>query len=453
MIWNKLTPLVFLPVLAMAACDSSVGENPDGGGINTRALTFWGDVAPIFADKCLKCHQGGGIAPFRLDNYEDASRMATAIALETQERLMPPFLVAHDGSCGQFEAGDTLSDAQIATIKGWALGERREGTKQALTIPQVPGIEGGTDYKTPVIQPVAEGGKLAEYDEYRCFMMDQKLDRDRFITGYDVLPGNAAIVHHALVFLIDPTQVTAAKKTNAEVIAALDAGENGSDANRIGWPCFGLAGQGVQVDSIPVSWAPGQGPVRFPEKMGVPQKKDHLMVIQIHYNLADPKHHGESDSTTVRFSYADTVDRKLVFLLADGLLETLGKNPPDVIPPRTAAAPYSWKKPAAQLGIAELPYVDLVGIMPHMHQRGRKNKFELIGGDGATSCQARVDRWDFTWQKFYFYKTPPRLDAKSQVQVSCEYDTSKDENPVLPGWGTRNEMCLDVMLLALPPGL
>jgi hypothetical protein len=25
--------------------------------------------------------------------------------------------------------------------------------------------------------------------------------------------------------------------------------------------------------------------------------------------------------------------------------------------------------------------------------------------------------------------------------------------PVLPGWGTRNEMCLDVMMLALPPGI
>ena len=442
--------LLFVPFLALAACDDS--KSPEGGAV-TGALTFWGDVAPIFADKCLKCHQAGGIAPFRLDTFEDASKMAPAIIVQTESKLMPPYLVAHDGSCGQFEAADTLSDAQIATIKAWASGERKEGTKVALTLPKPPTIEGATEYHTPTLAPVAEGGKLAEYDEYRCYMMDTQLDKDRFITGYDVLPGNSAIVHHALAFLIDPTQMTGAMKTNAEVIQALDAGENGSDANRVGWPCFGLAGQGVDVKSVPVSWAPGQGPVRFPEKMGVPQKKTDRLVIQIHYNLADPKHRGESDTTTVRFSYADAVERQLVFQLSDGLLETLGKNPPDVIPARTAAFSYTWKKSAVLLGIDKLPYVDLVGIMPHMHQRGRKNKFEILGADGAPSCQARVERWDFTWQKFYFYKTPPRLDAKSQIQVSCEYDTSKDENPVLPGWGTRNEMCLDVMMLALPPGI
>src|SRR5688572_20862033 len=235
MIRIKLAPLLFGPVLAVAACDSSASKIPDGGA-SQGALTFWGDVAPIFADKCLKCHQPGGIAPFRLDTYEDARRVAPAIVVQTESKTMPPFLVAHDGSCGQFEASDTLSDAQIATIKAWALGEKREGTKVALTVPQLPGIEGGTDYRTPTIAPVAEGGKLAEYDEYRCFLMEPKLDRDRFITGYDVLPGNAAIVHHALVFLVDPTQVTLSKKTNAEVIQALDAGENGNDANRVGWP-------------------------------------------------------------------------------------------------------------------------------------------------------------------------------------------------------------------------
>jgi hypothetical protein len=453
MIRNKLAPLLILASVLTAACEdeSPVGNSPDGG--TQGALTYWGDVAPIFAEKCLKCHQEGGIAPFRLDTYADASKKAAAIIVQTESKLMPPFLVTHDGSCGQFEAADTLSDAEIAKIKAWASGELREGTKVALTVPKPPGIEGGIDYKTPTLAPMAEGGKLAEYDEYRCFMMDPKLEKDRFITGYDVLPGNAAIVHHALVFLIDPNQMTDSMKTNAQVIQALDAGENGSDANRIGWPCFGLAGQGVKVKSVPVSWAPGQGPVRFPDKMGVLHAKSDLLVIQIHYNLADPKHHGESDSTTVRFSYADTVERKLIFLLSDGLLETLGKNPPDIIPARTAAAPYTWKKSVPQLGLEQLPYVDLVGIMPHMHQRGRKNKFEVIGGDGAAACQAKVDRWDFTWQKFYFYKTPPRLDAKSHIQVSCEYDTSKDEMPVLPGWGTRNEMCLDVMMLALPPGI
>jgi hypothetical protein len=446
MIRRTLVPLALL----FAACSSS-----ETTGTTPGALTFWGDVAPIFNDKCVKCHQAGGIAPFRLDSYEDAKRMAPAIVVQTENHLMPPFLVTHDGSCGQFEDGDTLSTDQIAKITSWASGEKKEGTKPnvALTVPQQPHLETGTDYKTPMLMPVAEGGKLAEFDEYRCFPMDAKLANDQFITGYEVTPSNPGIVHHALAFLIDPAKVTKSGKTNAEVIQALDAGMDANEANRIGWPCFGLAGEGVEIESVPVSWAPGQGPVRFPQKMGVLQRKTDLVVIQIHYNLADPKHRGEADSTTVRFSYADSVERKLIFMLRDGLLESVGKMPPDFIPPHTAAAPYSWKKTAAELGLEQLPFVDLVGIMPHMHQRGHKNRFEILGPDGSASCQAQVERWDFTWQKFYFYKTPPRLDAQSSIQVSCEYDTSKDDMPVLPGWGTRNEMCLDVMMLALPPGI
>jgi hypothetical protein len=445
MIRRTIAPLA---LLFAAACTNS--ETP---GSTPGALTFWGDVAPILNDKCVKCHQAGGIAPFGLDNYTEASAHAAAVVVQTENHLMPPFLVTHDGSCGQFEDGETLSADQIAKIKAWATGDKREGTKVPLTVPQVAHLEGGTDYKTPTLMPVAEGGKLAEFDEYRCFPMDAKLGKDQFITGYDVLPGNPAIVHHALAFLIDPAKVTKSGKTNAQVMQALDAGNDANEANRIGWPCFGLAGDGVEIESVPVSWAPGQGPVRFPDKMGVPQKQSDLLVIQIHYNLTDPKHRGEADSTTVRFSYADSVERKLIFLLRDGLLDTLGKMPPDFLPPKTAAAPYTWKKSMAELGLAQLPFVDLVGIMPHMHQRGHKNKFEILGGDGTASCQAKVESWNFTWQKFYFYKTPPRLDGHAGVQVSCEYDTSRDDMPVLPGWGTRNEMCLDVMMLALPPGL
>src|SRR5205814_289058 len=115
-----------------------------------------------------------------------------------------PYMVTHDGSCGQFQDGEALTDDQIAKIKAWASGPKMEGTKATLTEPPILHLETGTDYKTPTLMPVAEGGKLAEFDEYRCFPMDSKLDKDQFITGYEVTPGNAAIVHHALAFLIDP---------------------------------------------------------------------------------------------------------------------------------------------------------------------------------------------------------------------------------------------------------
>jgi hypothetical protein len=74
-----------------------------------------------------------------------------------------------------------------------------------------------------------------------------------------------------------------------------------------------------------------------------------------------------------------------------------------------------------------------------------------IGSSGNLACASHLEDWDFHWQEFYFYKTPLKMSASSQVQVTCEYDTRADTEPVLPGWGTRNEMCLTVLMLALPP--
>ena len=43
---------------------------------------------------------------------------------------------------------------------------------------------------------------------------------------------------------------------------------------------------------------------------------------------------------------------------------------------------------------------------------------------------------------------PLILDASDRLRVTCTYDTSDATNPVVPGWGTENEMCLVGMLIA-----
>ena len=36
------------------------------------------------------------------------------------------------------------------------------------------------------------------------------------------------------------------------------------------------------------------------------------------------------------------------------------------------------------------------------------------------------------------------------LQVICTWNTRGDVNPVMPGWGRRNEMCLAGLFVALP---
>jgi hypothetical protein len=430
-------------LLALAAgCGDSSPSEP--------ALTYWEDVAPLLNEKCVSCHQPGGIGPFSLVSYSDVLPKAASIAAMTRAKMMPPYLVTHDGSCGNFEDSAALTDAEIETLQAWAKGPMVEGTKVSLSVPAVSHLEEGTDYKTPAIVPVAAGNDLAKNDDYRCFMMDAPLAKDRFITGYEVLPGNAEIVHHVLAFVVDPAKMTRSGKTNAQHIQALDE----ADPDRVGWSCFGAAGDGVEDEGAPVVWAPGQGVVSFPGNIGVRQRPTDRLVIQVHYNLANERTRGQMDSTTVRLRYADKVERPALFLVPDGLLESLFTQPkPDVLPAGQAAVAYTWTRTMEQMGLAMAPPLEIIAVMPHMHERGRKSELRLLGPGGRDECQAKVENWNFHWQKYYFYKGElPKLTPDTKVQLTCTYDTTRDQTPTLPGWGTNNEMCLNTLIVALPPG-
>ncbi|HET6147573.1 MAG TPA: hypothetical protein VFH68_08570 [Polyangia bacterium] len=418
------------------------------------AVTFWQDVAPIYNSKCVGCHQQGGIAPFRLDTYADAKAFAAIEQVRVNAGTMPPYFIVHDGSCGSFQDDTTLTDQQKATINAWVDGGTPEGAAATLTLPPQPVLVGASEVATPQFMPIAQGGQLAEFDEYRCFMMDWPHSADDFLTGYHVTPGDATVVHHVLGFVVDLQKRGAGGRTNAEIIQSLQDPASG----RAGWPCFGGAGDGVNSTGLPIAWAPGQGVVNYPSGMGVPVHPTDKLVVQIHYNLADPLSVGRTDSTTLHLRFAASVNRQLVFLLPDPFLKSIahtdsaGNPDPDTLPPGQANTKYTWSLMARDLGVdgTNIPSVDMVAVAPHMHGRGVRQMLK-IGPAASPACAAHLENWNFHWQEFYFYKTPIAIGPDSQVQLTCEYDTSADTMPVLPGWGTRNEMCMAIMMVALPP--
>ncbi len=428
-------------LLGAAACGGGGGNPPVPGDV-----TFWQDVAPIYNTKCVRCHQEGGIAPFRLDDYADAKENAALEKDRVAAGTMPPYFMVNDGSCQSFQDEVSLTAAQKATIAAWVDAGAPEGTPVTLTLPPQPTLAGAVDITTPLFAPVAQGGALAESDEYRCFPFDAPVTANAFLTAYAVTPGEASIVHHVLAFVVDPQAPGSDGRTNAAIMQSLDD----ASPDRLGWPCFGAAGDAVDTSGVPVTWAPGQGIVSYPTGMGVPIRPTDKLVIQIHYNLADPAAAGKSDSTKVHLRFADSVSRPIAFVLPDPFLDSLGNAAPDTLAPGQADVAYTWNRTGRQLGLASGQSVDLMAVMPHMHGRGIRQRMQ-IGPPSNLACASHLENWDFHWQEFYFYKTPIAITSTSQVQVTCEYDTRADTSPVLPGWGTRNEMCLTVLMVALPP--
>ncbi|MEN0060522.1 MAG: hypothetical protein AAGA48_00155 [Myxococcota bacterium] len=401
------------------------------------------DVGPIFEQRCVGCHQDGGIGPFPLTDYDNAQMWAEASAAATAARTMPPFLVVGDGTCGDWVDSEWLTDEELATIAGWAEAGAPEGDGYDVQVPVPPSLEGpATEVTTPDFLPEIVGGELAEFDEYRCFEIEWPREGRTFLTGYDVIPGNPALVHHVLAYAIPMDDLARdGQRTNREVI------DGRKDANREGWPCFSGVGPGVDAGPELVSWAPGQGAVTLPDGSGIGIDADATLVVQVHYNLVDPNVRGQRDQSTVRLQVADAVDREIAVLLPDLFLS--GDTAVTQLPPGESAVEVAYDIPISV--VTDLPLeFDLLGFFPHMHERGRRMSVAFSHSDGREdTCVGQVDNWDFDWQRIYFYNSPIRFSTADTLTVRCEYDTTGESEPILPGWGTQNEMCLPGVFISL----
>jgi hypothetical protein len=202
-----------------------------------------------------------------------------------------------------------------------------------------------------------------------------------------------------------------------------------------------MAGEGVEAEGLPVTWAPGMGAVEYPANTGVRLAAGRKVVIQIHYNLHDPELAGKSDSTKLELRLAESVEREGFFDMIDLFIDTLFDAEPDSLAPGQESVKYDWSVPIGQHYLAGEGQVEVYGIFPHMHERGRRWQARLVDGD-ETQCIGDVQSWDFDWQLYYFYDQPQIIRPGTRLEVTCDFDTRGAPGPVTPGWGTQNEMCL-----------
>jgi hypothetical protein len=192
--------------------------------------------------------------------------------------------------------------------------------------------------------------------------------------------------------------------------------------------------------------------VDYPSGLGVSFRQDRVLVAQVHYNLAEGAPSGLTDQTKLRLRLTDSVERQGIFVLDDQFLGSLYSGTPRVLPAGQESVVVDWTQRLGDLGLPDGLELELVGLFPHMHGRGRKFTFEVSNG-GDFECQGRINRWDFNWQRIYDYTVPVPVNADTEFRVTCDYDTRDATADVTPGWGTRNEMCFVMGMLALPPGV
>ena len=133
-------------------------------------------------------------------------------------------------------------------------------------------------------------------DDYRCFVVDLELETEQFMTGYNFAPGNLEVVHHGILYTLNPYTD----------MAYLEALEN--EDPEPGYDCFG--GPGVDADFV-AGWAPGIGATTFPEGTGIALEAGQKMILEIHYNLLNGS---QPDQTSVELMLEPSVARPSTFL-------------------------------------------------------------------------------------------------------------------------------------------
>ena len=132
-------------------------------------------------------------------------------------------------------------------------------------------------------------------DDYRCFLVDPGFETDQLVSGVQIAPQNAAMVHHVIVSKVEPGDVPRAE--------ALDAADEGH-----GWTCFGGAGvAGVSGGNLDKAdwvgaWAPGGGERVMADDIGIPLAEGTQLVVQMHYNLLAGS---GTDRSTVRLRLSE----------------------------------------------------------------------------------------------------------------------------------------------------
>lgn len=410
-------------LLALACATPSPDDLDSAGATTDTDVAWYGDVEPIVTASCTSCHVAGGLGGFPLDSYAAAAPMAEAIAAAVEARRMPPWK-AEDG-CNDYRGDPSLSADSIARLRAWADAGAPEGDI-GKTLAVAPPDSSLPRVDETLELPVAYTPVPDVEDDYRCFLVDWPRATDTYVTGYRMVPGNEALVHHVIAYMAPASQL--------EEYRALDEADP-----EAGWTCYGGPGLQSQGDAEWLgAWAPGGDNGEFPNGTGIPMRASSEVVLQVHYN--NKSGDTQPDLTRMEVMVADEVETPAYIQpwTDPSWLDGTGMD----IPANSEGTSHSFSF-TDTWGTFQIHTASL-----HMHQLGRSADLKVErGGGGEDTCLLDIADWDFNWQNTYVLNEPVTVEKGDTITVSCTWDNPTDED-VNWGEGTGDEMCLGTMLFS-----
>ena len=436
-------------LVMLAAVVAEVGSQRISA--QSQTVTFNKDVLPVLQKNCQNCHRPGQIAPMSLLTYSDVRPWARSIKNAVIGKTMPPWFA--DPNFGHFTNERRLSQADIDTISKWADGGAPEGDAKDAPKPiQWPedGWQIKPDYivKGPSYDVPAKG-----VVEWTWYVVPGGFTKDTWVTSIEVLPSQMAVTHHVCLSYIQhtpdieyfkpvlPRQIQRDENGNEirgrGARGGVPAGANipgqrgpapggppaGANTGQRGGPTgvaaavpggsvlAALFGRSAGTALIEECYEPGRGPADFrPYNAAklIPAGTD--IAVNVHYT---PNGTPVTDHVRIGFTLAkETPKRRYI------AMSTTSPSGPDqfAIPPNNP----NWEAPPAVVTFDQ--DVELVGLMPHMHVRGRAARIDMEYPDGKKETILNVPRYDFNWQ--LWYDTSIKVPKGATMRAYAWYDNS-----------------------------
>jgi len=354
--------------------------------------TYATDIAPIFYKHCYDCHRPGDIGPFDISKIDEIQGWGDMIVEVIDNGRMPPWHASPEH--GEFRNARSMSAVEKDLIRGWVATGSTLG--DVSKVPEPPIVKTGWQLpKEPdLVVPMSESPFTAPpigTVEYQYFVVDPKLKEDRWVKAAQVIPGNASIVHHAIVFIRPP---------------------DGEPIKGVSWL---------------TSFVPGQRAVEYPDGYARRVPAGSKFVFQMHYT---PIGKVQEDLTKVGLVFADEE------AVTHEVSTIAGIDQSFEIPPfadaHTVRSTIRLPRGNARVLVAA----------PHMHLRGKSFRLTSLNKHGSEETLLEVPRYDFNWQHAYEFSKPIDVREIESLAFETSFDNS-DKNPFNPNpaehvmWGDQ----------------
>ena len=352
-------------------------EFPMKSTSSKAAISYAKDVVPIIRDKCVVCHQPGGLGPMTLTSYEQIKAFAPMIREALRTRRMPPF--QPDVTVGHWAPNEGLSSEQLRTLVHWIEAGAQRGVgedplaKVTFQAPEWPLGEPDLVLSLPEVDVPATGVL-----DYMKPVLETGLTQGRWMKASAFLVSDRRVLHHVTTGLRAPNE--------AGVEVAL------SEARA------GIGGQG-----------PGRTVNLTPPDMGIWIPAGSSVAFETHYT---PYGKATTEKTKMGLYFYPEAEEPKYPMRVHGLYD-MGITIP-------AGAEFH-----PEVAYEDIPRdMLLYGLTPHAHVRGGSTQVSIIFPDGREQLILAVPQYRFDWQCEYYLAEPILVPAGSRIINRWTYDNS-----------------------------